>query len=411
MSNPTYTRNSAETIHFHICPDILANTISREAVTEISTALYRFTHMITEDVHQMDRPPLEEAASMEFDTFRLGSDFPESRTLLRNLSLDEQDPGWRDDILSAAAPWDLRFQDIANRAGEGRLAAGLAQDLSDLPPVSDAGLAQPADPDDTASEEIRKLENLYRPSYESLANGDPLTMMQSIMKDTNRRIEGLRRIARRHPTSALAHSELGSRLGWAGSKIFGDRSMIDEAIAECKIAAMLREGWDLPLVEPAIFLSNAGYHEEALRELEWAKSKLPEKTPHFAYAYGYTQMVLGRFSGSLRRIRVRFGSQTRLRDGSERRSPQRLHARKQNQRKAICEGSEEVWLYPDLPELERRSVFQVLVGCAESASSSRSRCLLPTPELDEIFQSLGSDYQKGVEYTVIVNDWSGTLIP
>ena len=164
-----------------------------------------------------------------------------------------------------------------------------------------SGLAQPADPDDAASEEIRKLENLYKPSYESLAHGDPIMMMQNIMRDTNRRIEGLRRIARRHPTSALAHSELGSRLGWAGSKIFGDRSMIDEAIAECKIAAMLREGWDLPLVEPAIFLSNAGYHEEALQELEWAKSKLPEKTenPHFAYAYGYTQMVLGRFSEAL----------------------------------------------------------------------------------------------------------------
>lgn len=44
--------------------NILATLIGREAVIEISTALYRFTHMITEDVHQMDRPPLEEAASM-----------------------------------------------------------------------------------------------------------------------------------------------------------------------------------------------------------------------------------------------------------------------------------------------------------------------------------------------------------
>ena len=124
-------------------------------------------------------------------------------------------------------------------------------------------------------------------------------MLENIMNDTRHNIEGLRLIAQRYPNSALAHAELGSRLGWAGSKMFGDRSMIDEAIAECKIAALLREGWDLPLVEPAIFLSNAGYHEEAFQELEWAKSKLPEKTPHFAYAYGYTQMVLGRFAEAL----------------------------------------------------------------------------------------------------------------
>ena len=280
--------------------NILATAIGRESVVEIATALYRFTYLITEDVHQMGRPPIEEVAGMEFDMFRLGSDDPEARILLSNLVIVEQDTEWREDILSASEPWDVRFQWIANESSQGRLAAGLAQDITDLPDARhDTNLSESPSPDDPASEEIRNLENDTKKTFRRLSHGNPILMTRRMIDAVHQDILGLRLIAQRYPTSAQAHAELGSRLGWAGSKMFRDRSMIDEAITECKIAAILREGWDVPLVEPAIFLTNAGYYEEALEELKWAKSRLPEKTPHFAYVNGAVLTELDRFSEAL----------------------------------------------------------------------------------------------------------------
>ncbi len=279
--------------------DLLSNVVGRGTVEEIATSLYRFTYLITEDVRQVEPQATEETSGVEFDTFRLGSDHPKAYFLMRHLAMMEKDHKWREDILSASEPWDVRFQWIANESGRGRFAAGLAQDISDLSLENDNGLAEAPPPEDPASEDLWDLASHHKATLRGLIHGNPTVVLQGLIDAIHSELSGLRRIALRYPTSAQAHAELGSRLGWAGSKIFGDRSMLDEAISECKIAAMLCEDWDVPLVEPAIFLSNAGYYEEALNELAWARSKMTDKTPHFAGALGYTLMELDRYSEAL----------------------------------------------------------------------------------------------------------------
>ena len=287
--------------------DLLTNVIGREAVREIAAALYRFTYTLAEDTRRMGSPPIEETANIEFDTFRLGMDYPGAYFLVRHLEMSEQDTEWKKDILSASEPWEVAFQLIANESGQGRFAAGLAQDISDLPDANpNTGPAESPSPNDPVSKEIRDLATNHLETVrrrimhdDPMKIGNPVTVIQGMVDDIYLQISALRRIAQRYPTNAQAHFEFGSLLGWAGSKIFGDRSMIDEAITECKIAATLREEWDLPLVEPAVILSNTGYYEEALKELEWAESKLPAKTPHLSYGYGYVLMMLSRFSEAL----------------------------------------------------------------------------------------------------------------
>ena len=270
--------------------DLLEPIIGREKVVELSTALMRFAWAITEDVRTMDRPPLEEAAGVEIDTLRLGTDYPESHTLLRNLSLAEADESWKKDILKAIGNWELPFQEIASKTGLPRMAAGLAQDMEDL---------QVADP---AYEAIKQLANqLEEAQYWLPVPNNDFAIFQHLEEGLRIFEIGIvrrRAITRDFPLSPAAHFNLGSFLGMVGKRMhFPD--LIDEGITECKIAAGLLPEWDAPAVEPGIILINVGEYEKALEELHRAKEVLPDETPHLQINTGYALMKLSKHSEAL----------------------------------------------------------------------------------------------------------------
>ncbi len=181
------------------------------------------------------------------------------------------------------------------------MAAGLAQDVSDLPiddsnHLGDFEYAQTPDP----AEEIRQ-----RLTRESSIDDMPRILyrgIREITRDWQNNIATRRALVRDFPTNREAHFNLGSFLGMLG-KWTRRRDLIDEGIKECKIAALLLPEWDAPAVEPAIILANFGAYEESLQELNWAKSVLPAPTPHLEYGFGYTLMMLERYDEALSHLK------------------------------------------------------------------------------------------------------------
>ena len=274
---------------FAYLADILAENIGREAVLELTSALYRFIWLISEDIKTMNRPPIEEVAGLEFEILRHGTDEPYSHTLLRNLALVEMDPNWKKDILASTTGWGLRFEEIAGQSSLPGASAGLAQELPEE--ARKEGL------NDGTEEDLKRLREaslLHEKDYARIASGDVTILIEQLESGINDR----RFIIKRHPLSPEAHSELGSFLGMVG-KHLGNREMINEGINECKIAAALCKDWDTPLVEPGIILINVGRYDEALVELESAAKKLLTISPHLAINRGYALMQTRKYEQAL----------------------------------------------------------------------------------------------------------------
>jgi tetratricopeptide (TPR) repeat protein len=272
---------------FAYLADILARQIGRDTVVELGTALNRFVWLITDDVRQQNRRPIEEAAGLEYNSLRYGTDEPFSHTLLRNLALIETDKEWKRDILAATMDWSLRFQEIMAESSWPRSSAGLAEDIEDTPEVE---------------EDLRKLNEsskLQARDYLRISQGD----LGMLVETLNGGISDCRIIVKHHPLSPKAHFTLGSQLGMVG-KWLNNRRLVAEGISECKIAAALREGWDAPLVEIGIILGNIGEYEKALVELDTAVMRLKKKTPHLAFCRGYNLMELGRNDDALKEFKA-----------------------------------------------------------------------------------------------------------
>ena len=277
--------------------DLLAGVIGRKQVLEMSAALYRFVCQITEDVARMNRPPLEENPTAEAVALAYGTAHPSTFPLLEDLASVESDRTWKNYIMVAAVSWDVAVQRIAVEAGLPRSAAGLAQDISDVSKSASNRLSELEDgttPDRSA--EIRERLTQWSPieAIPRIIQGGTRAMARELQDN----VESRRSLVRDFPTDPEAHLNLGSYLGMLG-KWTRSRSLIDEGIAECKIASALMPEWDVAAVEPAIILANFGAYEESLRELEWAKSVLPAPTPHLQYGYGYTLMMLERYDEAL----------------------------------------------------------------------------------------------------------------
>ena len=112
--------------------DFLADFVERERIIEISTALNRFVWFITEEVNQTKRSPIEENPTAELVALVYGTAHRSTRDLLEILTENETDKAWSEAILYAAIDWNIAFQKIAVKSGQGRTAAGLAQDLLDV---------------------------------------------------------------------------------------------------------------------------------------------------------------------------------------------------------------------------------------------------------------------------------------
>ena len=264
---------------------LIATQIGREQTVELSSALVRFVRLMTLDVKGMTRPSIKEMAGDEIGALRFGAAEPwVHNVLLPNLAIAETDPAWKEDILAAAVPWDLPFQQKGVKNSQPRQAAGLAQDILDVPDFSD--------PAQEALVQFVAEHNNW--DYGRFLSRD-ITLLAEVLKTQTAR---LRAIARDFPTSPAAHFALGSLLGKVG-EITGQRDLVEEGVTECKIASSLLPEWDNPAVEPGIMLANIGAYDEALMELAQAAERLPVATPHLNFITGYVLMGLSRYAEAL----------------------------------------------------------------------------------------------------------------
>lgn len=275
--------------------DLLVPWIGRKQLIDLSASLVRFIWLITRDVDDMDREPIEVSAGAELTALRFGSAHPLTHALLRNLALTEADVNWKEYILAAAINWDIPFQFIATRSIEHRFAAGLAQDVSD---VFRHGSSQDHHGEsDPAEEALQQLAAATEQEYQRVVQGE----VRSPVLILDAGIDLRRAIVRDFPLSPRAHYELGSFLGMAGKNL-RRRDLVDEGIVECKISAALLPNWDGPAVEPGIILANIGEFDEALQELDRAKEGLAVATSHLHLCMGYVLMNLYRYDEALEEL-------------------------------------------------------------------------------------------------------------
>jgi tetratricopeptide (TPR) repeat protein len=266
----------------------LAVHVGREYVEDLAFTLIRFIRDISADVETMNRPPIETALGAEWDALIRGTLDPNSNVLLRNLAIAEKDPAWRRDILDATSDWSVAFQYLTVGGTWPKAAAGVAQEFPTTTDLEDADSAS------SAKAEFRSLIAGITMRWIPERPPDP-RIFDSSLHST---VDSCRAIVLRHQTDAYAHSQAGSLLGLI-AEYLNDRDLVTEAINECKIAAELKPGWDVPLVEPGIILANVGRYEEAERDLLAAAARLPASTPHLSFALGYVRMCRGEFDKAL----------------------------------------------------------------------------------------------------------------
>ena len=277
--------------------DLLLPVIGRKQVVELSSALYRFVRLITENVEGMERPPIEENPTAEVAALVFGTSHLSTFPLLEDLASTETNREWQSYIMAAASGWNFAVQRIAIEAGMPRTAAGLAQDVLDMPPNSSnqpRDIADTQSPDPAREIQERLLEEAPIDNASRIIAGG----IQGITRNWQKGIAVRQALVRDFPKNPDAHFNLGSYLGKVG-ELARRRDLVDEGIKECKIAALLLPEWDAAAVEPAIMLANFGAYEESLQELNWAKSVLPAPTPHLEYCFGYTLMMLERYEEAL----------------------------------------------------------------------------------------------------------------
>lgn len=268
--------------------ELLAAGIGRDRVIELTAKLANFTRVLSESP---DLPRLlgDNSRGSVRNLLILGCAGGSAPGLLAWLADREPDPGWRRDVLAAAGPWEAAFERVSMMHIGSRSAAGLAQDISDVP----GGTTQA---DQYVDEALRREASARMDlAVDSSVNEYDLELLDGRLKAG---IDLRRNLAKRCPQSPLAHFQLGSFLGMVGKNL-GDRNLIDEGILECKIAAGLLPNWDAPAVEQGIILVNIGDGHTALRELEQAEGILTRTTPHLQFVKGYVLATLERFSEAL----------------------------------------------------------------------------------------------------------------
>ena len=273
--------------------ELLATSIGRDRVIELTAKLADFTRVLSESP---DLPSLlgDNSSGVVRNLLILGCDGGSAPGLLAWLADWEPDPGWRRDVLAAASPWEPAFERVSMMHIGPRSAAGLAQDISDVP----GGTTQA---DHYVNEALRR-EASARMDLAAVSPANEIGL-ELFLARLMGGIDLRRSLAGRFPQSPLAHYNLGSYLGMLGKNL-GDRNLIDEGTLECKIATGLLPTWDAPAVEPGIILANIGDGHAALRELVQAESILPRMTPHLRFVKGYVLTTLERYSEALEYLKA-----------------------------------------------------------------------------------------------------------
>ncbi len=273
--------------------ELLTAGIGRERVIEFAAKLAHYTRVLSAS---QDVPRLlgDNSKGAIRNLLILGCAGGSAPSLLSLLANRELDPDWRRDILAAAGPWELAFERVSMMHTGHRSAAGLAQDISDVPGGT-------TESDQYTHEALRREASaLVDFTLDSPPIGNGLELHLAKLKGS---IDLRRSLVGRFPQSPLAHYQLGSLLGIFGGNL-ADRNLIDEGILECKIAAGLLPNWDAPAVEPGIILANIGDGHAALRELDQAESSLPRPTPHLRFVKGYVLTTLERYSEALENLKA-----------------------------------------------------------------------------------------------------------
>ena len=268
--------------------DQMAASIGRDKLIELITKLTHFASALSQSPELLqilgDNP-----RGIVRNLIMLGSAGGSAADLLSWLADREPDPDWHWNLLAAIRFWDPAFEEVAMMHTGQRSASGLAQDISEVTEVF--------------AEENRHIIEVLKQGLARHADftkapraddNDPRFRLAELQG----RIDQRRRLAERFPGNPLAHLQMGSFLGDLGIQ-FADRTLIDEGILECRIAAGLQPDWDAPAVQPASILVNFGEREAALRELEQAERNLPAPTPHLRFVKGYILMTLELYSESL----------------------------------------------------------------------------------------------------------------
>ena len=275
--------------------DLLAKYVGRKRVIEISTALNRFIWLITNEIDQTKRPPIEENPTADLVALVHGTAHQSARDLVLILAENEAHDSWRRIFVYATLDWDIAIQSITARSGLGRSAAGLSQDLQDIKSPEKTSCKSNFVPD-PAHDAVQQLADEVDYSINEIASRGGLAgLAQSLRHGIDRR----KAIVDKYPLSPLAHFQLGSFLGMVG-KHMGRRDLVDEGIVECRISSLLKPDWDGPAVEPGIMLANIGAYEAAQSELRRAEENLAKPTPHLQFVKGYVLMELNQFEESLK---------------------------------------------------------------------------------------------------------------
>ena len=268
--------------------DQMAAGIGRDKLIELTTKLAHFARALSQSP-ELPRILGDKPRGIVRNLIMLGSAGGSAADLLSWLADREPDPDWCWNLLAAIRFWDPAFEAVSMMYTGERSAARLAQDVSDVTGV--------VTEEDRHIIEALKQEASWHADLviAPQVDDEDLRFYPAKLRDS---IDLRRRLVRRFPQSSLAHTHLGSFLGMVG-KNFGKRSLVDEGMLECKIAAGLQPNWDNPAVEVGIILVNIGEDAAALRELEQAERTLPEPTPHLRFVKGHVLMTLERFTEAL----------------------------------------------------------------------------------------------------------------
>ena len=268
--------------------DQMAAGIGRDKLIELILKLAHFARALSKSP-ELPRILGDNPRGIVRNLIMFGSAGGSAAALLSWLADREPDPDWRWNLLAAIRFWDPAFEAVSMLHTGERSAAGLAQDISDVTGV--------------VTEEDRHINEALKQEaswHADLAIAPPVNDagFRIYLAKLQGSIDLRRRLVRRFPQNPLAHAHLGSFLGMVG-KNFRKRSLVDEGVLECKIAAGLLPNWDNPAVEVGIILVNIGDSAAALRELEQGESSLPGPTPHLKFVKGYVLMTLERFTEAL----------------------------------------------------------------------------------------------------------------
>ena len=271
----------------------LVVVFGEEKSEEIVNTLTRMIAAIERDVAKMGRPPIQEMCRAEIDCVIGGALDRNSGVLLRNIALLEEDPEWKEDLKLATLDWKLQAQRLMARLHQAGTSAGLAMEYASLFDTETGSNSLPE-----IDLEAMQAIDVIAPLMDWEGTSSDFPDFTRFIDRFRRYVDDYRRLAQRFPGSAYAHSQSGSMIGKL-AEFLPDPGLVEEAIGECKIAAIMHPKWDLPNVEIGIILANHRRFDDAYVELEESLQRMQVATPHFAYTRGYVLENLGRYSEAL----------------------------------------------------------------------------------------------------------------